>query len=192
MLSLLVPISLAPIWPKCAPGMTCVTVSPYENSLEFECAYVKPVPQAPKGYVYFAHGNTGMYSKAKWAALQLQMSQLNYMTLACDGRGYSPEASPKDVSAYSYDLMAQDFVALADHVFGKGVRYHQVAHDQGARISWHAIALGLARDRFISLSSLAIPHADAFSSALFGPNPYPLQQTHSQVGSHSTESAPSP
>jgi pimeloyl-ACP methyl ester carboxylesterase len=70
--------------------------------------------------------------------------------------------------------------AITDAYFGVGVKHHHVAHDQGARISWHAIARGPGRQRFLSFSSLSIPHADAFSDALYGSNPDPRQQTASQ------------
>jgi hypothetical protein len=61
-----------------------------------------------------------------------------------------------------------------------GGKFHVVAHDQGARVSWHAIARGAGRSRFLSFASFSIPHSDVFSNALFGPNTNEQQQASAQ------------
>jgi pimeloyl-ACP methyl ester carboxylesterase len=61
-----------------------------------------------------------------------------------------------------------------------GGKFHVVAHDQGARVSWHAIARGAGRSRFLSFASFSIPHSDVFSNALFGPNTNEKQQASAQ------------
>ena len=47
-----------------------------------------------------------------------------------------------------------------------GGKFHLVAHDQGARVSWHSIAKNITRSRLLSFTSLSIPHSDVFSDAL--------------------------
>ena len=72
------------------------------------------------------------------------------------------------------DELAGDIYAIVD-AFGYGSQYggkfHVVSHDQGARIAWHSIAKFYGRQRYLSFSSLSIPHADVFSNALYGPSP---------------------
>lgn len=57
--------------------------------------------------------------------------------VACDLRGYSPGASPNDIAAYNYDVLASDVFALAaaagfDTADEDG--YHLIAHDHGAAL----------------------------------------------------------
>lgn len=175
-------LELASGWryPPCAAGMTCIKLTPYhDQDLVFDCAVVN-TSMPHKGNVYAMHGDDGKYAKAMFAELMIQLAKQGYDSLACDQRGFSPGASPNNASAYNYDLLAEDLYAITDAYFGVGVKHHHVAHDQGARISWHSIARGPGRQRFLSFSSLSIPHADAFSDALFGPSPDPRQQTASQ------------
>lgn len=61
-----------------------------------------------------------------------------------------------------------------------GGKFHVVAHDQGARVAWHAIAKGTGRKRFLSFSSLSIPHADVFSDKLYGDKSDTTDQTAAQ------------
>jgi len=120
-----------------------------------------------RGNVYLLHGDDGARSKAMWTETMLQLSARGYNTLACDQRGFSPGASPNRPEAYNYDTLASDIMSITGAAgFGDsfGGRFHAVAHDQGARVVWHSIALGLTRDRLLSFSSLSIPHADVFSS----------------------------
>jgi pimeloyl-ACP methyl ester carboxylesterase len=168
-------------YPPCATGMTaCIKIRPYpDKDLEFDCAVVN-TSMPHKGNVYAMHGDDGKYSKAMFAELMVQLAEQGYNSLACDQRGFSPGASPNNASAYNYDLLAEELYAITDAYFGVGAKHHHVAHDQGARISWHAIAKGPGRQRFLTFSSLSIPHADAFSDALYGPSPDPKQQTASQ------------
>ena len=52
-------------------------------------------------------------------------------------------------------------------------KFHIVAHDQGARVVWHSIAVGSVAERLLSFASLSIPHADVFSDAIYGDNTDP-------------------
>lgn len=123
------------------------------------------------------HGNDAV-TKERYFELLRELDQRGYRSMACDLRGYSPDAAPQEYGAYNYNELAKDIFALAD---ASGFdRFHVVSHDQGARLSWHAIAASQGRERFLSLATLAIPHADAFSDALCGPKADVRQQTASQ------------
>jgi pimeloyl-ACP methyl ester carboxylesterase len=170
-------------FPACMPGNTCFQVSPYpDRDWKFDCAAINStLMEGPinivKGNVLFLHGNDGPMSKGMWSWTMQSLAKKGYNTFAFDQRGYSPEASPYTSDDYNYDLLADDIFAMADAYFGKDSKFHLVAHDQGARLGWHAIALGTAaRERFLSYIPVAIAHADAFSDALYGSNPDKEQQ----------------
>lgn len=162
---------------QCEPGMTCFQLRPYKYGvpLVFDCA--KANVSAPvKGNVYFMHGNDGPRAKGMYALMMTAAAAQGYQTLACDQRGFSPGASPYNETAYNYDRLVEDIFAIVDGHFGAGSKFHVVAHDQGARVAWHALAGAEARSRFTSFTSLSIPHLDAFSDMMYGPNPEPKQQ----------------
>lgn len=170
----------AQIFPACVQGMTCIQLVPYQDrDLFFDCAVVNS-SASPKGNVYFMHGNDGPYSKGMWSLMMQTLAGRGYNTLACDQRGYSPGASPYNVSDYNYDSLAQDLFALVDCHFGAGTEFHVVAHDQGSRVAFHSIAVSSARSRFASYTTLSIPHTDVFSDELFGPNQNPTQAINFQ------------
>eukprot|EP00656_Telonema_subtile_P007384 TRINITY_DN1346_c0_g1_i2.p1 TRINITY_DN1346_c0_g1~~TRINITY_DN1346_c0_g1_i2.p1 ORF type:complete len:291 (-),score=72.03 TRINITY_DN1346_c0_g1_i2:237-1109(-) len=129
------------------------------------------------------HGNDGVQPKGMFFDIMLRLSKLGYSSLACDQRGYSPNAAPDSYDAYYYDHLAGDVFSIvnasgmSDAYAGK---FHLVAHDQGARIGWHAIALGEARRRLLSFTSLSIPHSDVFSDSLYGPTADTDQQEAAQ------------
>jgi len=169
-------------YPACMPGNTCFQLKPYsDRGWAFDCAAINstltegPIPVV-KGNVLFLHGNDGPRSKGMWSLMMHALAAKGYNTLAFDQRGFSPEASPYNSDDYNYDYLAEDIFAMADTYFGKDSKFHVVAHDQGARLAWHAIALGTARARYLSYTPLSIPHADAFSDAMYGPNTVAAQQ----------------
>jgi len=173
--SLIVAICGAKVYPPCDEGMKCGIVAPRSTpNLQFSCAFVEGSgPSAPKGQVFFLHGNDGPRSKGMFFSLMLELAPLGYDVLACDQRGYSPGASPSNYSAYHYDELVSDLFHIVDASgFGDrfGGKFHLVSHNQGSRVSWHAIATRPeARERLLSFTSLSIPHSDVFSDALFGP-----------------------
>ena len=186
MLSLLAFVCLLSVaysqYPDCMPGNTCFKLSPYsDRDWSFDCAAINstlskgPLPIV-KGYVLFLHGNDGPRSKAMWSTMMQNFADKGYNTLAFDQRGFSPEASPYNSDYYNYDFLVEDIFAVADAYFGKDSKFHVVAHDQGARVGWHAISVGTARSRYLSYSPLSEAHSDAFSDALYGPNPDAEQQ----------------
>ena len=174
------PAGWGPGYPACAPHLTCFHLTPYfAKNYTFNCSSAGLPPNAvAKGNVYFMHGNDGPNSKAMWALMMVQLAAQGYNTLACDQRGFSPGASPYNVSEYNYDYLVEDIFALSDKYFGVDSKIHAVGHDQGGRVGWHAIAVGTARKRYASYTALSEAHSDVFSDALFGPNPDPVQQTN--------------
>ena len=175
-----------PIYPVCAPNMTCFQLKPYfDKNWTFNCAGINSTlslsthdPSKSKGNVYFMHGNDGPNSKAMWGLMMEAVAAEGYDALACDQRGFSPDASPYNVSEYNYDYLVEDIFALSDKYFGTDSKIHAVGHDQGGRVGWHAIAVGTARTRYASYTALSEAHSDVFSDALYGPNPDKVQQTN--------------
>jgi pimeloyl-ACP methyl ester carboxylesterase len=150
--------------------------------MTFDCAWVEAVGE-DRGHVYLMHGNDGKQAKAMFFDTMLQLAKLNYSSVSCDGRGYSPGASPPDYSAYHYDRLASDIISIVEqmgfsHKFGG--KFHLVTHDQGARVAWHSIAKNITRSRLLSFTSLSIPHSDVFSDALLSSHPDTDQQLASQ------------
>lgn len=170
------------VYPACQDGITCVTVTPTGYELTFDCAYVEAVGK-DRGHVYAMHGNDGKRAKAMFFDTMLQLSALNYSSVSCDARGYSAHASPPDYSAYHYDKLAADIIAIVDRMgFSEkfGGKFHLVTHDQGARVAWHSIAKKITRSRLLSFTSLSIPHSDVFSDALLSDHPDADQQLAAQ------------
>jgi len=187
--SLLVAFAYAS-YPACSDGITCYTITPSDKpELTFNCGYVaSSLPgvgggTTTLGFAYHMHGNDGPQSKAMFFDTMLQLGPKGFASLACDARGYSPTAAPDDYDSYHYDKLQSDIFSIVDE---SGLsadfnnQFHLVAHDQGARVAWHAVAMGEGRKRFLSLSSLAIPHSDVFSSALMGDNTDADQQQAAQ------------
>lgn len=168
-------------YPDCDTGITCYTITPSDKpDLTFDCSYVGG---SGEGFVYLMHGNDGLKSKGMFFETMRQLGNLGYSSLACDARGYSPGAAPDDYSAYNYNELQGDIFSIVDASGLStpfGGQFHLVSHDQGARISWHAIAFGSGRQRFLSLTSLSIPHADVFSDSLMSDHPDAGQQEASQ------------
>lgn len=82
--------------------------------------------------------------------------------LAFDQRGYSPDARPSEVSAYTVDQLVGDVLAVAD---ARGIdRFDLVGHDWGAIVAW--VAAALRPDRIRSLTAVSVPHPGAFSEVL--------------------------
>lgn len=169
-LALSVPVSATE---ACNDGVTCRQVS--ANDMTFDCAYAGE--SGKDGDVFLLHGNDGV-TKERYFDLMRYLAGEGLRSVACDLRGYSPGASPQLYAAYNYNELAKDIFAIAD--LSGFDDFHVVAHDQGARLTWHAVAASAGRQRFRSIATLAIPHADAFSEALYGPKADKRQQTASQ------------
>ncbi len=99
---------------------------------------------------------------ACWDEVTPALHRQGLRTLAPDQRGYSPGASPGDVSAYRVETLARDVVAVLD---ASGVdRAHVVGHDWGGAVAWH---LGAHHpDRVASLTVLSTPHPRALARSM--------------------------
>ena len=172
-------------YPRCLPGLTCTTLTPSDKpEFAFDCAFINSTLPTTKGQVYYMHGNDGKYSKAMFFNMMLRLAPLGYNGLSCDARGYSPNASPNEYDAYNYNELTSDIFSLLN-ASGYSTQFngtfHLVTHDQGARVSWHAIASHPEiHTRLLSFTSLSIPHSDVFSDALIGPNMNTPQASASQ------------
>jgi len=87
---------------------------------------------------------------------------LDYKIIAFDQRGYSPNARPKGIDAYTTQYLVNDLFAVADSI---GIeRFHLAGHDWGSAIGWAAV---MSRpDRILSWSALSVPHPLAFFESL--------------------------
>lgn len=97
-----------------------------------------------------------------WAEVAPTLHRAGLRTLAPDQRGYSPAASPTDVSSYRVSTLAADVVAVLDAA-GVGTA-HVVGHDWGGAVAWY-LATHHA-DRVRSLTVLSTPHPAALAHAM--------------------------
>eukprot|EP00039_Didymoeca_costata_P010971 m.149840 g.149840 ORF g.149840 m.149840 type:complete len:354 (+) comp15019_c3_seq3:80-1141(+) len=167
-----------PTYPPCADGLMCRPI--FANEMLFDCALIQP--EKSTALVYMMHGHDGDLSKGMFFDLMLKLGDQGFSCLACDQRGYSPSAAPENPQAYHYDILVDDMYKIINSsgLLPESGKFHVVAHDQGARVAWHALGLGEARQRYLSFSSLSIPHSDVFTNALIGSNADADQQQHAQ------------
>ncbi|HYN65403.1 MAG TPA: alpha/beta hydrolase, partial [Ornithinibacter sp.] len=94
-----------------------------------------------------------------WAEVTPTLHRAGLRTLAPDQRGYSPGASPQDVSAYRVSGLAADALAVMDAAGLSSA--HVVGHDWGGAVAWY---LGAHHaDRVDSLTVISTPHPSAFA-----------------------------
>lgn len=93
-----------------------------------------------------------------WRHQITPLAEAGYHVVVPDMRGYNTSDAPQDVSAYTIDILAADVVALAD-AFG-AERFHLVAHDWGAVISWWVAAT--YPDRLNRVVLMDGPHPDVW------------------------------
>jgi len=89
------------------------------------------------------------------------LAEAGYRVIAPTLRGYEPRSQPED-NDYSVTTVAHDIFAWIDQLGEQKV--HLVGHDWGAIISYAACAM--APERFISLTTLAVPHTARFLAAV--------------------------
>ena len=99
--------------------------------------------------------------------------------VACDLRGYSPKASPSDPEEYLYETLATDVFAIAEAAGFD--RFHLVGHDHGAGLGWLAASMDKGV-RVLSWAALSVPHPDALSAVLFGPEEDEAQVVSESAG----------
>jgi pimeloyl-ACP methyl ester carboxylesterase len=97
-----------------------------------------------------------------WDLIAADLVARGFRTIRPDQRGYSPGARPSGTEAYRLGLLADDAVALLDHL---GIdRAHVVGHDWGGMVAWAVAAQ--TPERLLSLSVLSTPHPAAMSRAM--------------------------
>jgi pimeloyl-ACP methyl ester carboxylesterase len=103
-------------------------------------------------------------TSTSWAGVTPLLTGAGYRVLAPDQRGYSPEARPQAVSAYTMSHLCGDALALADAA-GAG-RFHVLGHDWGAAVGW-ALAANWP-ERVQTLTAVSVPHPAAFVRSMLG------------------------
>jgi pimeloyl-ACP methyl ester carboxylesterase len=98
----------------------------------------------------------------EWRAQLRALGEAGYHAVAPDQRGYSPGARPGDDAQYELPLLVSDAVGMADSLGAE--RFHLVGHDWGAGVAWTTAAL--APERLLSLTTVSVPHLDAFNEQL--------------------------
>ena len=96
-----------------------------------------------------------------WWAWRHQITPLadaGYHVVVPDMRGYNTSDAPREVSAYTLDILAADVVAIADS-FGAD-RFDMVGHDWGAVIGWWVAAKH--GDRLKRVVLMDGPHPDVW------------------------------
>ncbi|CAN0589496.1 unnamed protein product, partial [Ectocarpus sp. 12 AP-2014] len=95
------------------------------------------------------------------------LAAYGYRALAVTLRGYEPQSIPED-GDFSEETLGRDVLNVLDAL---GVqRAHLVGHDWGAAIAYRAA--NLSPDRFLSLTTMAVPHSGRFLNDAFT---YPKQ-----------------
>jgi len=150
------------------------------GDLKFDCHWTPQTCNTPQRHwsknVVMVHGFPE--SKEIYNGLMSQLGEAGYCGVACDMRGYSPGASPDKQSDYLYTKLRGDVFGIA-HKSGFA-RFHLIGHDHGAMLGWFATTDKVKRNRILSFTALSVPHVDAFSAGLYGPEANLQQQGKSQ------------
>lgn len=92
-----------------------------------------------------------------WAGWRRQIPALaaaGFRVIAPDQRGYNLTAKPQGVAAYDLDQLAEDVIALGDHL-GMG-KLKLVGHDWGASVAWWCATVRPERlERIVAINA---PH----------------------------------
>jgi len=100
-----------------------------------------------------------------WRHQITHLAEAGYRVVAPDQRGYNLSDKPRELRAYTRDVLAADVVGLMDH-FGVE-RGLVVGHDWGGAVAWW---LACQRpERVARLAVLNIPHPLVFAKALKTP-----------------------
>ena len=162
----------------CNNGITCLNIT--ANNLTFQCRTAgnpnQSISSNVSKNVLLLHGFpefSEMYSN-----LMRTLAQLNYSSIACNQRGYSLN-SPNNINDYLYPNLENDAFAVAATHFGVTSKFHLIGHDHGALLGWK-ISASNPNQLLSSYTALSVPHADAFSNGLYGPEADIEQQIASQ------------
>ena len=140
-------------------GISQVTVE--TTNFTFEGLVSGPATGEP---VVLLHGFPS--TSYQWRSQLQALADAGFRAFAPNQRGYSPDARPDGVNAYTYDLLAQDVFDIADALGWE--KFHLVGHDWGAFVSW--AAAGIAPSRILTLTPISVPHPEAFAEALADPD----------------------
>lgn len=108
-------------------------------------------------YVVLLHGFPE--TSHMWIPLMLELADKGYRVIAPNQRGFSPGASPYEVSAYEMPDLAADVIAIAE-AFGATGKFHLAGHDWGACVGWGVVEQ--YQDRLLTWSALSVPHLGAY------------------------------
>jgi pimeloyl-ACP methyl ester carboxylesterase len=97
-----------------------------------------------------------------WRHQLRALGAARFHAIAPDQRGYSRNARPAEVDAYTTDCLTRDALDLMDS-FG-AQRFHLVGHDWGGQLAW--LIAARRPDRVTSLAVLSRPHPAAFTQAM--------------------------
>lgn len=93
------------------------------------------------------------------------LAKRGYRAVSVSLRGYEPSSQPLD-GDYSLESIANDIIAFIDQLGEE--KAHLIGHDWGAAIAY--TAGGAAPERFLSLTTMAVPHSGRFvNDAFFKP-----------------------
>lgn len=106
-------------------------------------------------------------TSAMWVPVIDELADRGYRVVAYDQRGYSPDARPEGVSAYTIEQPADDVMTVADAVGFDD--FHLIGHDWGCVAGW--VAAVRHPERLRSWSGLSIPHPGAMIEELSGELP---------------------
>ena len=97
-----------------------------------------------------------------WSDVMPAIAAAGFRAVAVDQRGYSPEARPSEVNAYTIKELCLDVLGFADA--SGAATFHLVGHDWGGLLAWQLAAEH--PDRVRSLTVLSTPHTDALFDAI--------------------------
>jgi pimeloyl-ACP methyl ester carboxylesterase len=100
-----------------------------------------------------------------WERVAARLTSAGVRVLAPEQRGYSPDARPSEVSAYTMDKLAGDVLALADTAGWN--RFDVLGHDWGGAVAWYLASRHADRVRTVSVAST--PHPAALWESFKGP-----------------------
>jgi len=90
------------------------------------------------------------------------LEEKGFRAIAPDQRGYSTNARPSEVAAYTTDCLTRDALGLMDACGAR--RFHLVGHDWGGQLAWLIAAAN--PERVATLTVLSRPHPTAFTRAM--------------------------
>jgi len=98
----------------------------------------------------------------QWRHQLEALGAAGYRAVAPDQRGYSPDARPDDVDAYSIEHLVGDVLGVADSLSFD--TFHLAGHDWGGAVAWQIA--GRHPERVRTLTVLSTPHPAAMGRSI--------------------------